>query len=147
MTLTEKQEAAIEIFSNRNNIRGLQLSLIELEAICDRVGYIIEELKSAEEIKKVETAIQALKAIGIEIPEELSHKQKSLSGSKSSATTQRKRAPLVKFKVGDEIFKERSQGKASRELAAAIEKYNSDNGTSLTKKDFKTDELIEGSNL
>lgn len=51
MTLIEKQEAAIETFSNRNNIRGLQLSLSELEAICDRVGYIIEELKSAEEIK------------------------------------------------------------------------------------------------
>ncbi|HGE5993364.1 TPA: hypothetical protein ACGGSF_003488 [Vibrio cholerae] len=60
MTLTEKQEAAIEIFNSRNNIRGLELSLGELEAIRDRVSHVIDELNTAQEVKAVEAAIHAL---------------------------------------------------------------------------------------
>ncbi|ANZ12650.1 TPA: hypothetical protein L3V69_000276 [Vibrio parahaemolyticus] len=147
MTLTEKQEAAIEIFNSRNNIRGLELSLGELEAIRDRVSHVIDELNTAQEVKAVEAAIHALQVIDFEIPHELEKKYKILTGSKSSTATKRKPAPLVKFKVGEDVFKERSQGKASRELAAAIERYNSENGTKLTKKDFKTDEIVEDDNL
>ncbi|ELA6588999.1 hypothetical protein RC851_001567 [Vibrio alginolyticus] len=139
MTLTEKQEAAIEIFNSRNTIRALELHMDELEAIRDRIKHIIEERKAVEEMKKVEIAIEALQSVGIEIPIELVEKRKALAGSKSSTTIQRKRAPLVKFVVGDAVFEERSQGKASRELAAAIERYNDENGTHLTKKDFRQD--------
>ncbi|EGQ9469060.1 hypothetical protein WKI32_03720 [Vibrio alginolyticus] len=149
MTLTEKQEAAIEIFNSRNNIRGLELSLVELEAIRDRVSHVIDELNTAQEVKAVEAAIHALQVIDFEIPHELEKKYKTLTGSKfyTATTTKRKPAPLVKFKVGEDVFKERSQGKASRELAAAIERYNSENGTKLTKKDFKTDEVVEDYNV
>nr|MBF4377265.1 hypothetical protein [Vibrio anguillarum] len=57
--------------------------------------------------------------------------------------TQRKKAPAARFKIGDQLFEERSQGKPSRELAAAILNYNNEHGTSLTKKDFKTDDAVE----
>lgn len=143
MTLTEKQQAAMEIFNSRNNIRSLDLTLSELETLRDRISYIIEELSNEQELKNVEAAIQALRLVNVEIPDELSNKKKALSGSKPNLATQRKKAPAARFKIGEQIFEERSQGKPSRELAAAIQNYNNENGTSLTKKDFKTDDAVE----
>ncbi|HAS6674346.1 hypothetical protein JHT19_08960 [Vibrio parahaemolyticus] len=143
MTLTEKQQAAIEIFNSRNNIRGLDLTLNDLETLRDRISFIIEELSNEQELKNVEAAIQALRLVNVEIPDELSNKKKALSGSKPNLATQRKKAPAARFKIGEQIFEERSQGKPSRELAAAIQNYNNENGTSLTKKDFKTDDAVE----
>ncbi|WP_436323738.1 hypothetical protein ACSEYT_15660 [Vibrio cidicii] len=143
MTLTEKQQAAIEIFNSRNNIRNLDLTLNDLETLRDRISFIIEELSNEQELKNVEAAIQALRLVNVEIPDELSNKKKALSGSKPNLATQRKKAPAARFKIGEQIFEERSQGKPSRELAAAIQNYNNENGTSLTKKDFKTDDAVE----
>ncbi len=80
MTLTEKQQAAMEIFNSRNNIRSLDLTLNDLETLRDRISFIIEELSNEQELKNVE---------------------------------------------------------------AAIQNYNNENGTSLTKKDFKTDDAVE----
>ncbi|WP_254657386.1 hypothetical protein [Vibrio cidicii] len=57
--------------------------------------------------------------------------------------TQRKKAPAARFQTGDQVFEERSQGKPSRELAAAIQNYNNEHGTSLSKKDFKIDDAVE----
>lgn len=142
MTLTEKQQSAIEIFNSRNNIRHLELTLSELEAIRDRISFIIEELSNEQELKNVEAAIHALRLVNVEIPNELANKKKVLSGSKQNLATQRKKAPAARFKIGDQVFEERSQGKPSRELAAAIQNYNNENGTSLTKKDFKTDDAV-----
>lgn len=143
MTLTEKQQAAIEIFNSRNNIRDLDLTLSDLETLRDRISFIIEELSNEQELKNVEAAIQALRLVNVEIPDELSNKKKALSGSKPNLATQRKKALAARFKIGEQIFEERSQGKPSRELAAAIQNYNNENGTSLTKKDFKTDDAVE----
>ncbi|MBF4405644.1 hypothetical protein EAY15_20985, partial [Vibrio anguillarum] len=61
MTLTEKQQAAIEIFNSRNNIRGLDLTLSELETLRDRISFIIEELSNEQELENVEAAIHALR--------------------------------------------------------------------------------------
>ncbi|EOT1827914.1 hypothetical protein F6X00_18630 [Vibrio vulnificus] len=143
MTLTEKQQAAIEIFNSRNNIKSLDLTLRELETLRDRISFIIEELSNEQELKNVEAAIHALRLVNVEIPDELTNKKKVLSGSKQNLATQRKKAPAARFKIGDQVFEERSQGKPSRELAAAIQNYNNENGTSLTKKDFKIDDAIE----
>lgn len=143
MTLTEKQQAAMEIFNSRNNIRDLDLTLNDLKTLRDRISFIIEELSNEQELKNVEAAIQALRLVNVEIPDELSNKKKALSGSKPNLATQRKKAPAARFKIGEQIFEERSQGKPSRELAAAIQNYNNENGTSLTKKDFKTDDAVE----
>ncbi len=143
MTLTEKQQAAMEIFNSRNNIRGLDLTLSELETLRDRISFIIEELSNEQELKNVEAAIHALRLVNVEIPDELANKKKVLSGSKPHLATQRKKAPAARFKIGDQVFEERSQGKPSRELAAAIQNYNNEHGTSLTKKDFKTDDVVE----
>ncbi len=76
MTLTEKQKAAIEIFNSRNNIRSLDLTLSELETLRDRISYIIEELSNEQELKNVEAAIQALRLVNVEIPDELSNKKR-----------------------------------------------------------------------
>ncbi|WP_332397449.1 hypothetical protein [Vibrio metschnikovii] len=143
MTLTEKQQAAMEIFNSRNNIRSLDLTLSELETLRDRISYIIEELSNEQELKNVEAAIQALRLVNVEIPDELSNKKKALSGSKPHLATQRKKAPAARFQIADLVFEERSQGKPSRELAAAIQNYNNEHGTCLTKKDFKTDDAVE----
>ena len=143
MTLTEKQQAAIEIFNSRNNIRSLDLTLGELETLRDRISYIIEELSNEQELKNVEAAIQALRLVNVEIPDELANKKKALSGSKPNLATQRKKAPAARFQIGDQVFEERSQGKPSRELAAAIQNYNNEHGTSLSKKDFKIDDAVE----
>lgn len=143
MTLTEKQQAAMEIFNSRNNIRDLDLTLNDLETLRDRISFIIEELSNEQELKNVEAAIQALRLVNVEIPDELSNKKKALSGSKPHLATQRKKAPAARFQIGDLFFEERSQGKPSRELAAAIQNYNNEHGTSLTKKDFKTDDAVE----
>ncbi|MDF9399500.1 hypothetical protein [Vibrio sp. 1180_3] len=142
MTLTEKQQAAIEIFNSRNNIRSLDLTLSELETLRDRISYIIEELSNEQELKNVEAAIQALRLVNVEIPDELANKKKALSGSKPNLATQRKKAPSARFQIGDQVFEERSQGKPSRELAAAIQNYNKEHGTSLSKKDFKIDDVV-----
>lgn len=75
MTLTEKQQAAIEIFNSRNNIRSLDLTLSELETLRDRISYIIEELSNEQELKNVEAAIQALRLVNVEIPDELENKK------------------------------------------------------------------------
>ncbi|WP_237333794.1 hypothetical protein, partial [Vibrio anguillarum] len=124
MTLTEKQQAAIEIFNSRNNIRGLDLTLSELETLRDRISFIIEELSNEQELENVEAAIHALRLVNVEIPDELANKKKALSSSKPNLATQRKKAPAARFKIGDQLFEERSQGKPSRELAAAILNYN-----------------------
>ncbi|MBF4442801.1 hypothetical protein EA908_22760, partial [Vibrio anguillarum] len=71
MTLTEKQQAAIEIFNSRNNIRGLDLTLSELETLRDRISFIIEELSNEQELENVEAAIHALRLVNVEIPDEL----------------------------------------------------------------------------
>ncbi|MBF4447893.1 hypothetical protein ERJ76_19830, partial [Vibrio anguillarum] len=63
MTLTEKQQAAIEIFNSRNNIRGLDLTLSELETLRDRISFIIEELSNEQELENVEAAIHALRLV------------------------------------------------------------------------------------
>lgn len=76
MTLTEKQQAAMEIFNSRNNIRGLDLTLSELETLRDRISFIIEELSNEQELKNVEAAIQALRLVNVEIPDELSNKKR-----------------------------------------------------------------------
>ncbi|WP_254657385.1 hypothetical protein [Vibrio cidicii] len=76
MTLTEKQQAAIEIFNSRNNIRSLDLTLSELETLRDRISYIIEELSNEQELKNVEAAIQALRLVNVEIPDELTNKKR-----------------------------------------------------------------------
>lgn len=101
MTLTEKQQAAMEIFNSRNNIRGLDLTLSELETLRDRISFIIEELSNEQELKNVEAAIQALRLVNVEIPDELSNKKKALSGSKPHLATQRKKAPAARFQIGD----------------------------------------------
>ncbi|MBF4376213.1 hypothetical protein EAY46_24825, partial [Vibrio anguillarum] len=82
MTLTEKQQAAIEIFNSRNNIRGLDLTLSELETLRDRISFIIEELSNEQELENVEAAIHALRLVNVEIPDELANKKKALSSSK-----------------------------------------------------------------
>ncbi|HFG2109778.1 TPA: hypothetical protein ACGF4P_003659, partial [Vibrio cholerae] len=76
MTLTEKQQAAMEIFNSRNNIRGLDLTLSELETLRDRISFIIEELSNEQELKNVEAAIHALRLVNVEIPDELANKKR-----------------------------------------------------------------------
>ncbi|MBF4366287.1 hypothetical protein, partial [Vibrio anguillarum] len=103
MTLTEKQQAAIEIFNSRNNIRGLDLTLSELETLRDRISFIIEELSNEQELENVEAAIHALRLVNVEIPDELANKKKALSSSKPNLATQRKNAPAARFKIGDQL--------------------------------------------